>query len=922
VRHQQGSDREEGTADADLRGPSEGPPGVSRFARLGRLAVVAALCTTATLARSSAAPDAPGDVLKATLANGLRVVVVRNTLAPVVSTDLAYLVGSRDDPPAFPGMAHAQEHMMFRGTRNLTTSQLLTIATALGGNFNAETSDTLTQFEFTVPASDLDAVFHLESDRMRDVLDAQPQWADERGAIEQEVLRDESAPGGDFFRDAQALAFAGTPYAHQGVGTRAAFDKLTGPELKAFWERWYAPNNAVLVVAGDVDPPEVLERVRSAFGTIPRRALGVHASAPLAPLRRTVLHRATTLSYPFAAVGFRMPGVRSPDFLPSFVLQQILGAVRGPIHALADSGQALDAEWLALPYVPEGQLAFATAALGPGSDPSAMSARLEAILRDYVKNGVPRELFETTKRQAIADQEQSRNSIAALASDWATTIALDDEPSIAREQALLASVTLADVDRVAKKYLVPERAIVAALTPSAGATENAPPAPPQTGPEKPLDPKGNVTRLPAWAAPLLAHIDVPPSNRDPVSARLPNGLTLIVQPETISDSVIAFGRVRSTPVLEEPAGKEGVASVLEAMFPYGTSARDRAAFQRAQDDLDSQIGGGAQFGLQTTSASFGRAIDLLAENELHPRFDEVTFAAAKQRAIEELRTALNSTGGVAQVRATEKLVPPGDPTLRRPTPESIEALTLDDVRAYYKKAFRPDLTTFVVVGNVSAEIARAAVARAFGGWSASGAPPPLELPPIPPNAPAEIKLTLPSLAQETVSLYQSLDVTRSSPAYPALELGNAVLGGGALTTEQSRLFRDLRQNAGLVYSVDSQLAAQGTRGQFTVEFASSPGNGARIVDAIGAEIARLQTEPVGDFELSLVKASIVRRTIVADASADAIAASLLDEASSGLALDRDRSEARDIVATDAAAVRAAFAKYIHPDRFVRVVVGP
>ena len=146
------------------------------------IAATCALALTATRAQTAAAPP-PSDVLKATLGNGLRVVLVRNTLAPVIASDLTYLVGSRDDPSDVPGMAHAQEHMMFRGTKNLSTSELGTIATALGGSFNAETSETLTQYEFTIPAADLDAVLRIESDRMRDILDEQKQWETERNAL-------------------------------------------------------------------------------------------------------------------------------------------------------------------------------------------------------------------------------------------------------------------------------------------------------------------------------------------------------------------------------------------------------------------------------------------------------------------------------------------------------------------------------------------------------------------------------------------------------------------------------------------------------------------------------------------------------------------------------------------------------------------
>ena len=889
------------------------------FFRACAFAAVASLALTTS---GSALPIA-SDVLKATLSNGLRVVIVRNTLAPVVSTDLTYLVGSRDDPADVPGMAHAQEHMMFRGTPNLSTSELGTIATALGGDFNAETSDSLTQYEFTVPANSLDAILHIESDRMRDVLDAQSQWENERGAIEQEIARDESSPGGDFFRDAQAFAFAGTPYARQGVGTRAAFARLTGTRLKAFHEKWYAPGNAVLVIAGDVDAAQTLARVRSYFSAIPKRATPAHVVAHFEPLERRTIRRPTTLTYPFAAVGFRLPGVESgADFLASFLLQQALGAERGPFRALVDRGEALDAQWLAMPYFAEGQLGMATAALAPGGDPNAMARRLEGILRDVAAHGISADLFETTKRQAISGQELSRNSISSLASDWATTIALDNEPSIAREQELLASVTLADVNRVAKTYLVLDHAIVGALTPSANASQNAAPAPPATGPEKPLPAQAPVTALPSWASPLLAKIEIAPSDTSPVRTKLTNGLTLIVRPAAISDSVVAFGEIRSNAALQEPAGKEGVASVLEAMFPFGTRARDRSAFVAAQDAIDTSLGGGTSFGLQTTSKTFSRGLDLLAENELSPRLDKATFDLARQRALDELRTALNGTGSYAQRQAARKLLPAGDPALREATPATVSALTLDDVRAYYTATFRPDLTTLVIVGNVSAEAVRSEVERAFGSWRATGDPPALDLPAVATNVAGEVRVPIPVADQVSVSLQETLAFDRGAPGYAALQLGNAVLGGGSLGAEQSRLFRDIRQNAGLVYSIGSQLSAERTRAQFSIDFASAPNNSERIVSLIDGEIRRMQTEPVGDFELSLAKAAIVRRTSLASASLSGIAQGLLRAAVAGEPLDRDRSEAAAIVATSAGAVRDAFANIIRPKDFVRVVIGP
>jgi zinc protease len=891
--------------------------------KLLRPLLLLALALGAMAQAPSAAPAAStqSEVVKATLDDGLRVVIVRNPLAPVVSTDLAYLVGSRDDPPGFPGMAHAQEHMMFRGTTELSTSQLGTIATALGGDFNAETSDTLTQYQFTVPAENLDAVLRIESDRMHHLRDLQSEWQNERGAIEQEVLRDETEPGADFFSQAELIANAGTPYGHAGVGTKAAFDKLTGSELKAFYDKWYAPNNAVLVVAGDVDPQQALAQIRARFADVPRKAVPPHAAAHYKPIARTVLARPTTLVYPLAAVGVRFPGISSSDFLACFVLQGILGSDRGPLRALADSGVALDAEWDSEAYTPDAQLGFATAALPPGGDAASVVAQLEAILREYAEHGVPHDLFESTKHQLIATQEESRNSVSALASDWATTIALDDEPSIAHEQRLIAAVTLDDVNRAAKKYLDLHHAIVGELTPSASASQNAAAAPSQPGTEKPLAVQPPVTQLPAWGAALVHDVHVSPSRLAPTSSKLANGITLIVQPETISDSVFLFGSVKTNPALQEPSGQEGIAGILDTIFADGTRDQDRVALQRSLDAADTELRAGTDFAFETTRASFGRAVGLLAENELQPRFEPATFERARERAVNELETNNNSANTVATQRAAPFLLPVGDPELRRPTPTVLAGLTLDQVEHYYATVMRPDLTTIVVVGNVDPGAVRATLEHAFASWHADGAPPQVDLPPLPRNGPGSVSIDIP-IGQDDARFEQVVPVPLRDPqAYPLL-LGTTILGGGTLSPAQSRLFRDLRQDAGLVYTVDATLAPRRSRYLFSIEFACLPSNTSRISALIDDEIGRMKTQPVGDFELALAKASIVRQSLVDSASIGSIGATLLQDASNGVPFDQQQRDAQAYLATDAAAIEHAFATSIDPAAFVRIVEGP
>src|SRR6476661_8678355 len=168
---------------------------------------IANLVWTAPAPAATAQPVAEPGVLRATLPNGLRVILVRNTLSPVVATAVNYLAGSDETPDGFPGTAHAQEHMLFRGSPGLSADQLANIGSVMGGNFNANTRESLTQYLFTVPAEDLDVALRVEALRMQAVLSSAADWKQERGAIEQEVAQDLSNPSYILYSKVRAAMF-------------------------------------------------------------------------------------------------------------------------------------------------------------------------------------------------------------------------------------------------------------------------------------------------------------------------------------------------------------------------------------------------------------------------------------------------------------------------------------------------------------------------------------------------------------------------------------------------------------------------------------------------------------------------------------------------------------------------------------------
>src|SRR5947207_2316765 len=527
-----------------------------RRPRRASLAALVALscCTAAALGTARAAESAAGDtgVLRATLANGLRVVIVRNTLAPVVATAVNYLVGSDEAPVGFPGTAHAEEHMMFRGSPGLSADQLADIGSVVGGDFNANTREGITQYLFTVPAEDLDVALHIEALRMRAVLYSPQEWRHERGAVAQDL----SEPAYVLFEKLRASMFAGTPYAHDALGTRPSFEKTSARMMRSFHDTWYAPNNVILVIAGDLDPVATLSEVKLLFGDIRAKKLPPKPQVRLRPVRPTAFTLDTDRPSGTLMIALRTPGPRAADFAALEVLADVLSSRRFDLYGLVPAGKAVAAEF-ALDPLPQAALAYAMLSFTSGDDPKALEREVRAILARVARDGVPPELVEAAKLQERSAAQFQRDNIAELAAVWSEALALYGLSSPDEDLARIEQVTVADVNRVARQYLDLDHAITGVMLPRGSGQPMA--AHGGFGGQEAISlGEAHPTALPAWAQKALQRLEVPPSTLHPIVSTLPNGLTLIVQSEDVSDTVSVYGHIRNRPETEELEGQEGV----------------------------------------------------------------------------------------------------------------------------------------------------------------------------------------------------------------------------------------------------------------------------------------------------------------------------------------------------------------------------
>jgi zinc protease len=860
---------------------------------------------------------AEGDnVLHATLKNGLRVVIVRNSLAPVVTTVVNYLVGSNEAPAGFPGMAHAQEHMMFRGSPGLSADQLADIIATMGGMFDADTQQTVTQYFFVTPSEDLDLALHIEAIRMRGVLDSEKLWAQERGAIEQEVAQDLSDPEYLFYTKTLAGLFKRTPYAHTPLGSVSSFDKTTSAMLKKFYDTWYAPNNAIFVIVGDVEPQKALAEVNKFFGDIPAKKIPDRPEIHLEPVKPETLHLKTDQSYGLVMISFRMPGYDSPDYPASKVLSETLSNQRSNLFSLVPGGKALYAGF-SLDTLAEAGLGYAVAAFPKGADAPALVEEMKKILSVDLENGLPSDLVEAAKRGEQTKAELQNNSVLGLAMAWSQALAIEGKSSPEEEVRAIQQVSVEDVNRVARKYLDLSRAIVAILTPEASGKPVISEA--RTPVESFAPKETKPVELPDWADKVLKRVSIPPSTLNPIVTTLPNGLKLIVQSESISNTVSVFGHVRNNPDLEAAKGQEGVDEILSQLFSYGTTSLDRLDFQKALDDIGARESADTDFSLEVLTDYFDRGVELLADNMLHLALPEKAFKTVQQQIAATVAGRLQSPDYLAKRALRQALFLKGDPTLREATPTTVQSLTLEDVRSYYQKVFRPDLTTIVVIGKVTQEKARAVIERYFGSWKASGPKPEILLPPVPSNKPSVTAVPNSSRIQDEVILAQTLGLTRSDPDYYALELGNHVLGGAFYAT---RLYQDLRERTGLVYYVSSSFDVGRTRSLYVVSYGCDPPNVSKARDIVERNLREMQRTPVPPEELQLAKALLLREIPLQESSLEAIAKGLLQRATHDLPLDEPMLAAERYVKLTAEEIKAAFANWLRPGDLVEVTEGP
>jgi zinc protease len=440
-------------------------PGIIEVMRTPLLAIVLFV-----LAAGSAGAQGADRVVAATLDNGLRVLLLEDHRSPIVSFQMWYRVGSRNEARGATGIAHFLEHLMFKGTPTHGQGQFARLVEQNGGQDNAFTSQDVTSYYVNIAAEKIDLVIELEADRMRNLLlDAKEINSEREVVIEERRTRTEDDPGGFLGEEVSSIAFKNHPYGAPIIGWVEDIKRITPEEIRAFYKTYYVPNNAVLVAVGDFKAPEVLAKIRARFGRIakggtPPPVLAVEPAQN--GERRVTVGKQAQL--PIVYLGYHVPNHRSPDAWALEMLSTILSEGRASrlYKRLVHERQiALEAGGDYNYFSVDPNLFWFWATPMPGQTPDAVEKALLAEMAALKEQPVSDEELQRAKNQveaAFVFQEDSIHRRASLLARFELIGSYADKDRFLDR---LRAVTAADVQRVARAYFPEDRKNAGVLLP-------------------------------------------------------------------------------------------------------------------------------------------------------------------------------------------------------------------------------------------------------------------------------------------------------------------------------------------------------------------------------------------------------------------------------------------------------------------------
>ncbi len=861
------------------------------------------------------------------LENGLKVLLFPDPSKPTITVNVTYLVGSRHEGYGETGMAHLLEHLVFKGTpRHPNIPQELT---EHGARPNGTTwYDRTNYFEtFSATEENLKWALDLEADRMVNSFIAKKDLDSEFSVVRNEFESGENDPFRVLMQRVADVAYSWHNYGKSTIGNRSDIERVPIENLQAFYRKYYQPDNAVLLVAGKFEEAETLVLVNDYFGKIPKpeRVLPkTYTTEPTQDGERFVEVRRVG-DVQLAMTTYHIAPGAHEDFVPTAVLTELLTAEpNGRIYKnLVGTQKASSQFGHAFQLHDPGYVLFGIEVLKEKSLEEARTA-LIATLDSVAVIKPTAEDVERAKATLLKNWDlQFRNSerVGLGISEY---IAFGDWRLAFLTRDRIRKVTPDDVYRVAQHYFKPSNRTVGLFIPEADPVRAEVPEKPDVD-ELLKDYKGEALVAQGEA------FDPSPENIESRTAKIekPGSIEMALLPKLTRGNVVAarltfrYGDEKS---LQQ---KGALPSLTGSMLDKGTTSRTRQEIKDAFDRLNARvsIGGSANqanVSIETIRDNLPEVIRIVADILKNPAFKADEFEKLKQEEIAAIESQRSEPQAIAITEFRRRITPfpKGDPRYVATFDEDLEDIRnagIEGVQQFYKDFYGASDATVSVVGDFDKDAVEKVIAAEFGSWKS---PQPFQRLASPFVAvKAETKaFETPDKANAMFVAGFPVAVQDTDPDYPALIMGNYMLGGGFLN---SRLATRIRQKEGLSYGVGSQFSASSLdkNGTFMSYAIYAPENAEKLEQAFREEIERVLTEGFTDEELKAAKSGYLQSRQVSRAQDAALAGMLNNNLYLNRTLSWDSDFEKKVEGLTPAAIKAAFNKHISYDKMVIMKAG-
>lgn len=872
-------------------------------------------------------------ITRTVLANGLTVITKEIHRVPIASFWVWYRVGSRNESAGTTGISHWVEHMMFQGTPSFGKGEIFRRVSANGGVLNGFTWLDYTAYFETMPISRLELPIEMEADRMANSLFAPEEVERERTVIISEREGSENSPHFLLGEELGAAAFAAHPYGHSVIGWKSDLQAMTREDLYSHYRSYYTPNNAIVIAVGDFVTGTLLERIRERFEPIPAGAQPPRVRTTEPPQRgeRRVMVRYPA-GAPYFAAGYHGPSLSDPDIYPMLLLDAILsggkpmgvfgsrGARMGRssrlYRALVDSGLASGAS-SSIALTKDPYLFDIDATLNPGVSLETVEKVVFQEVERLQQEGVTEEEMQRALKQVRAQFVYGSETVTDQGYWLGALETLDSYETYLRMLERIEAVSPEEIRGAAQKYLVETNRTVGWLIPSGEHRTGTP-----GSAEMEADTAGVGQAFfysqPGAEAPGTGI--ALPIHRE----QLDNGIVVLTSQNPTSPQVVVRASFLAGTVFDT-VEKAGLARFTAPMMMRGTEV---CSFRQLSEETDS-LGMGlsvdagrlsAQAGIRCLKEDLSRGLELLAEVLRQPTFPEDEVEKLRAQFITGLRQQDTNPRAVAERRFLEESYPEGHPYRLWPSGSqtTVERIVRQDLVAFYKGYYRPDLLTVSVVGDITPADAVEQIRRVLGDWVAAGEPPRLDIPTVELPLGKRVETVVPGKFQSEIVMGLPA-LSRQDPDYYAMRLGNLILGELGLS---GRLGANIRDQQGLAYHVSSDLQASIGPSSWAIRAGVNPANVDKAIESAFQEIERWRSDLVSEDEIKDGKNFLTGSLPIGLETDDGVARVLLDIEFYRLGLDYLRRYPDLIQSVTPEAIREAVRRWIHPEHIVTVVAGP